>query len=59
MNIAERSRAEYMKLRRISKKTFSVVVEREKMERFEQKLRAEGKTKAEWLNAKIDEELSK
>ena len=48
-----------MKLRRISKKTFSVVVEREKMERFEKKLRAEGKTKAEWLNAKIDEELSK
>ena len=59
VKIAEKSRAEYMKLRRTSKKTFSVVVEREKMERFEKKLRTDGKTKAEWLNAKIDEELSK
>lgn len=59
MTIAEKSRAEYMKSRREDKKTFSVIVERKKLERFEEKLRNSRKTKAEWLNAKIDEELGK
>ena len=48
--IAEKSRADYMKARREKQKTFSVAVDREKMLRFE-------KTKSEWLNEKIDEEL--
>lgn len=55
--IAEKSRAEYMKSRRESRKTFSVVLEREKLERFEQKLQENNRTKTEWLNEKIDEEL--
>lgn len=33
-------------------------MEREKMERFEEKLKKKNQTKTEWLNAKIDEELS-
>jgi hypothetical protein len=36
-----------------------VEVEREKMECLEKKLSGEQKTKASWLNEKIDEELGK
>ena len=50
--IAEKSRADYMKARREKQKTFS-----EKMLRFEKKISEQGKTKSEWLNEKIDEEL--
>lgn len=57
MIIADNSRAEYFKKRRESKKTFSVVLERNKLERFEQKLQENNQTKTEWLNKKIDEEL--
>ena len=55
--IAEKSRADYMKARREKQKTFSVAVDREKMLRFEKKISEQGKTKSEWLNEKIDEEL--
>lgn len=48
-----------MKARRESKKTFSVSVDKEKMEKFETKLVEQKRTKAEWLNEKIDEELTK
>lgn len=57
--IAEKSRADYMKARREVKKTFSVSVDKEKMLAFESKLAEQDKTKAEWLNEKIDEELKK
>lgn len=57
IEIAEKSRAEYFKKRRESQKTFSVVLDREKMERFESKLNERGRTKTDWLNEKIDEEL--
>ncbi len=50
---------EYMKNRRKNKKTFSVLIEQEKMEKFEQKLKIVSKTKSQWLNEKIDEELKK
>ena len=43
--------------RRKNKKTFSVLIENEKMEKFEQKLKTTSKTKSQWLNEKIDEEL--
>ena len=55
--IAEKSRADYMKARREKQKTFSVAVDREKMLRLEKKISEQGKTKSEWLNEKIDEEL--
>lgn len=53
------SRAEYFKERRNKFKSFTVEVDREKMERFEKKLSEQQKSKAEWLNGKIDEELGK
>ena len=57
--IADTSRADYMKARRSSKKTFSVSVDKEKMLQFEKKLIEQKRTKADWLNEKIDEELNK
>ena len=51
------SRAEYFKERREKFKSFTVEVEREKMERLEKKLGEQSKTKASWLNEKIDEEI--
>lgn len=57
--MAPESRAEYFKKRRSKFKSFTVEVEREKMERLEEKLSTEQTTKAEWLNRKIDEELGK
>ena len=48
-----------MKDRREKHKTFSVAVEKEKMLKFEQRLSEQKKTKSEWLNEKIDEELKK
>lgn len=53
------SRAEYFKERRSKYKSFTVEVERQKMELFEQKLKNKQISKAEWLNQKIDEELKK
>ena len=57
--LAQSSRADYFKDRRSRFKSFTVEVEREKMERFEEKLRNSETTKAEWLNKKIDEEIGK
>ena len=48
-----------MKARREKQKTFSVAVEKEKMLKFERRLSEQKKTKSEWLNEKIDEELKK
>ncbi len=53
------SRAEYFRERRTKFKSFSVEIEREKMERFEKKLSDKNISKANWLNEKIDEELGK
>ena len=53
------SRAEYFKERRSKFRTFSVEVERDKMERLETWLNEQGMTKTEWLNRKIDEVLGK
>ena len=57
--VAPESRADYFKERRNKFKSFTVEVEREKMERFEKKLGKEKMSKAEWLNKKIDEEIGK
>lgn len=48
-----------MKARRERQKTFSVAVDKEKMLKFEKKLSEQKKTKSEWLNEKIDDELKK
>lgn len=48
-----------MKSRREGKKNFSVLIDISKAERLEEKLVSENKTKAAWLEEKIDEELKK
>ena len=53
------SRAEYFKARRTNYKAFHVEVERERMEQLEKQLLAQKKSKKEWLDEKIDEELRK
>lgn len=57
--VANKSRADYFKERRKEKdtKAFYVEVERAKLEKLENKLLAESRTKKDWLNEKIDEEL--
>lgn len=57
--MAQESRADYFKERRSKFKSFTVEVERGKMERFEEKLSEQNITKADWLNKKIDEEIGK
>jgi len=53
------SRASYFKKRRETNKNFSVYIDKIKMEKFEAVLDQLGKTKTEWLENKIDEELHK
>lgn len=48
-----------MKERRKTIGQFSVSIPREKLEALSQKLEQQGKTKTQWLNEKIDEELGK
>nr|DAQ34071.1 MAG TPA: hypothetical protein [Caudoviricetes sp.] len=59
MHLADKSRAEYFRERRKTMKSFNVMLKREKVEALEAKLKAEGRTKAEWLDEKVDEELGK
>lgn len=54
-----KSRAEYMKKRRETIGQFSVSVPREKLAALDQALSKQDKTKTQWLNEKIDEELGK
>lgn len=56
---SEGSRADYFKERRKKTRNFSVEVDREKFDRLEERLSKEEKTKTQWLNEKIDEELKK
>lgn len=53
------SRAEYYRKRRETIGQFSVPVSREKLKALTEKLQCCGKTKTQWLNEKIDEELGK
>lgn len=57
--MADKSRAEYFRERRKTMKQINVMLKREKVEALEAKLRELGKTKAAWLEEKVDEELSK
>ncbi|MBT2157185.1 hypothetical protein KK424_06555 [Clostridioides difficile] len=55
--IATKSRAEYMKNRRKDKRGFSVLLDKEKLDKFDEVLEEKNLTKKEWLEEKIDEEL--
>lgn len=54
-----KSRANYFKERRATRKDFGVLIERQKLLEFEKKLKHQNKTKTAWLDEKIDEELKK
>ncbi len=55
----EKSRADYMKERRKTIGQFSVSVPRDKLDALTVKLDEQGKTKTQWLNEKIEEEIGK
>ncbi len=55
--MSQRDRAQYFRDRRKKFKYFSVEVEMQKMERFEEHLKQKNISKTDWLNEKIDEEL--
>ena len=57
--MAEKSRAEYFRKRRQELKQVVVMVEKEKVQRLDDKLRQQGENRTTWLRRKIDEELSK
>ena len=57
--MAEESRAEYYRNRRVRFKAFHVEVEKERMAQLEQRLAEQKLSKREWLDQKIDEELGK
>ena len=53
------NRAEYFRKRRESIGQLNVSVPKEKLDKLTEKLGKAGKTKTQWVNEKIDEELSK
>ncbi|WP_169737579.1 hypothetical protein [Agathobaculum desmolans] len=53
------SRADYFKERRKTIGQFSVSVPREKLDALTEALKRQGKSKTQWLNEKIDEEIGK
>ena len=57
--MAPDSRAEYYRKRRETIGQFSVPLPREKLKALTEKLKAQNKTKTQWLNEKVDEELGK
>lgn len=59
MSNVKESRAEYFKKRRETRKHFNVLIDKDRAEAIEEKLKNEKKTKAAWLEEKIDEELKK
>ena len=54
----DKSRAEYFRKRRETIGQVSVPMSREKLNALTEKLNEQNKTKTQWLNEKIDEELS-
>lgn len=57
--MAPESRAEYYRKRRETIGQFSVPLSREKLDALTKKLKEQHKTKTQWLNEKVDEELGK
>lgn len=51
-------RSDYFKERRKRIGQFNISVPKEKLEKLENALESKGKTKTQWLNEKIDEEIS-
>lgn len=56
--MAEKSRAEYFRELRKTKKQLVFMVDKEKAEALDKKLKQRGEGRTEWFKRKIDEELS-
>lgn len=54
-----KSRAEYFRERRKTMKQFNVMLPKEKIEALEERIKLQGKTKVQWFEEKVNEELSK
>ncbi len=48
-----------MKQRRKDKKSFNVLIDKEKFDKLEHKLQEDNKTKKQWLEEKIDNDVKK
>lgn len=59
LKIENKSRAEYFKERRKTRKAFNVLLPKEKYDAIDNALKKQQKTKVEWLTEKIDEEIKK
>lgn len=57
--MAQQSRAEYFRKRRETRKQFAVLIEKKLLDELDQKLKDEGRTRADWLREKVNEELGK
>lgn len=57
--MTNKSRAEYFRKRRENKKTFGALIDKDKVEKLESILQQRNQSKKEWLESKIDEEMSK
>lgn len=55
--MADKSRAEYFRNRRKAKKQLVFMVDPQKAEKLDAKLKAEGIGRTKWLRRKIDEEI--
>ncbi len=55
--MSSKSRAEYYRKRRETIGQFSVPLSREKLNALTERLSEQNKTKTQWLNEKVDEEL--
>jgi len=55
--VAPSNSAEYYRKRRETIGQFSVPLSREKLNALTEKLKEQNKTKTQWLNEKVDEEL--
>lgn len=55
--MAEKSRAEYFRELRKSKKQLVFLVDKEKAEALDKKLAEKGEGRTEWFRRKLDEEL--
>lgn len=57
--MVQKSRAEYFRKRRETRRHFSVLVDKEQIETLENKLQELGITKTQWFEEKLKETLSK
>ena len=55
--MAEKSRAEYFRERRKQKKQLVFMVDRDKADALDKKLKDRGELRTEWFRRKLDEEI--